>query len=318
MSLMDKVARLDSAMQRGLDNGFAFVFGGKVVPAEIEELLKQETEDNLVRTYEGDVEAPNVFHIGVSPKDLANLSQRYPSLADDFADQMSRYTRNKGWTCVGPVVVTIAVESGLRTGQLRAFSSVDPTPTGYSGFQGVDSYAAPDSVDADDIDDIEEADNTDSEESQWDSYSFPDDESEDVVQHYQSPQFPQEPRTEYLTAQAPEAIHTEVPVPPAAPATPTVSLLLQDGSSRTYLVHEGSNIIGRSNDADFRLPDTGVSRQHAEITWNGHDAILTDLQSTNGTTVNDTPIDNWLLEDGDVITVGHSHIEVRIVHPTYY
>ena len=55
-----------------------------------------------------------------------------------------------------------------------------------------------------------------------------------------------------------------------------------------------------------------MSRQHAEITWNGQDAILVDLQSTNGTTVNETPIDNWLLADGDVITMGHSHIEVRI------
>ena len=40
--------------------------------------------------------------------------------------------------------------------------------------------------------------------------------------------------------------------------------------------------------------------------------MLVDLQSTNGTTVNDTPIDNWLLADGDVITMGHSHVEVRI------
>lgn len=100
------------------------------------------------------------------------------------------------------------------------------------------------------------------------------------------------------------------------PQDPVVTLLLQDGSSRTFLVNEGSNIIGRSNDADFRLPDTGVSRQHAEITWDGQDAVLVDLQSTNGTTVNDTPVENWLLADGDVITVGHSHIEVRIVDPT--
>ena len=95
----------------------------------------------------------------------------------------------------------------------------------------------------------------------------------------------------------------------------TVSLLLQDGSSRTYLVHEGSNILGRSNDSDFRLPDTGVSRQHAEITWDGQVAVLVDLQSTNGTTVNDEPVDNWMLADGDVITLGHSNIEVRIVAP---
>ena len=43
--------------------------------------------------------------------------------------------------------------------------------------------------------------------------------------------------------------------------------------------------------------------------------MLTDLKSTNGTTVNDTPVDNWLLDDGDVITMGHSRIEVRIVRP---
>ncbi len=62
------------------------------------------------------------------------------------------------------------------------------------------------------------------------------------------------------------------------PIQPVVTLLLQDGSSRTFLVQEGSNIIGRSNDADFRLPDTGVSRQHAEVTWDGQDAVLVDLE----------------------------------------
>ncbi|NLA56163.1 MAG: DUF3662 domain-containing protein, partial [Corynebacterium humireducens] len=48
MSIMARIAKLDSALQRGLDNGLALIFGGKVVPAEIEELLKQEAEDNLV------------------------------------------------------------------------------------------------------------------------------------------------------------------------------------------------------------------------------------------------------------------------------
>ena len=81
------------------------------------------------------------------------------------------------------------------------------------------------------------------------------------------------------------------------------------------MLHEGSNILGRSNEADFRLPDTGVSRQHAEITWDGEVAVLVDLQSTNGTTVNDEAVENWMLADGDVITVGHSHIEVRIIGP---
>ena len=35
MSIMDRLAKLDSSMQRGLDNSMAALFGGKVVPAEI-------------------------------------------------------------------------------------------------------------------------------------------------------------------------------------------------------------------------------------------------------------------------------------------
>ena len=41
-------------------------------------------------------------------------------------------------------------------------------------------------------------------------------------------------------------------------------------------------------------------------------SVLVDLHSTNGTMVNDSPIDNWLLADGDVISMGHSVMEVRI------
>ncbi|WKD56623.1 FHA domain-containing protein FhaA [Corynebacterium capitovis DSM 44611] len=259
MALMDRLARLDSAMQRGLDNSMAAVFGGKVVPAEIEELLKQEAQDSLVMTDHNELVAPNVFAVGVSSKDLENLS-RSPGLPTELADQLGRYIRNQGWHLGATVVVRVAEESGLRTGQLRASSYMDAAPDIESGFDAIDTADAS----------------------------------------------PRPSKQESFMTQS---------TPTTSPAERTVSLLLQDGSSRTYLVHEGSNILGRSNDADFRLPDTGVSRKHAEITWDGDVAVLVDLQSTNGTTVNDEPVENWLLADGDVITVGHSHIEVRIVEP---
>ncbi|WP_342318777.1 DUF3662 and FHA domain-containing protein [Corynebacterium mayonis] len=260
MGLMDRLAKLDSSMQRGVDNSMAAIFGGKVVPAEIEELLKQEAQDSLAMSQHDVVMAPNVYAVGVSSKDLENLS-REPDLPTQLADQLARFIRNQGWYLEGPVAVRVAEESGLRTGQLRASSYVDPMPDVGSGFDAI--FA--------------------------------------------------EPRTHNdVTGNRDQEVDMSEPT---NASEPTVSLLLQDGSSRTYLVREGSNILGRSNDADFRLPDTGVSRQHAEITWDGESAVLVDLQSTNGTTVNDEPVENWLLADGDVITVGHSHIEVRIVEP---
>ena len=167
------------------------------------------------------------------------------------------------WSLYGPVVVRVAEESGLRTGQLRVSSYVDATPDVESGFDAIVAAARP--------------------------------------SHEAKPQ--------EATAQQNQ------PDQENAMPTPSVTLLLQDGSSRTYQVQQGSTILGRSNDADFRLPDTGVSRQHAEIIWDGQTAFLVDLQSTNGTTVNDQPVENWELADGDVITLGHSTIEVRIAGP---
>ena len=259
VAVMDRLAKLDSSLQRGLDNSMAALFGGKVVPEEIEVLVKQEAQDSLVVTDKDEYVAPNVYAVGVSSKDLENLSQNR-DLPADLADQLMRFARNKQWFLDGPVVVRIAEESGLRTGQLRVSSYIDTMPDVVSGFDAI--VAEP------------------------------------------------KKRSRASRSQVKEDAMSQ---PNTANANATVSLLLQDGSSRTYLVHEGSNILGRSNESDFRLPDTGVSRQHAEITWDGQVAVLVDLQSTNGTTVNDEPVDNWMLADGDVITLGHSNIEVRIV-----
>nr|WP_042184058.1 DUF3662 and FHA domain-containing protein [Kibdelosporangium sp. MJ126-NF4]CEL16049.1 Single-stranded DNA-binding protein [Kibdelosporangium sp. MJ126-NF4]CTQ93974.1 Single-stranded DNA-binding protein [Kibdelosporangium sp. MJ126-NF4] len=102
--------------------------------------------------------------------------------------------------------------------------------------------------------------------------------------------------------------------PPAVQTGPrqlSASLQLDDGSNRTYSLKQGGNVVGRGQDADFRLPDTGVSRRHLEITWDGQSATLADLGSTNGTTVNGTPVQTWQLADGDVIRIGHSSLVFR-------
>ncbi|KQB84628.1 DUF3662 and FHA domain-containing protein [Corynebacterium oculi] len=291
MSIMARFAKFDSAMQRGLDNGFALVFGGSVVPAEIEELLKQEIQDN-VEVVEGRPEAPNVFLVGLSKNDVRNLAQQSASLPEDFADRMGRYCRNQGLALSGTVVVRIAEESGMRTGQLRVSSYTDPHPDQSSGFDWIGTPAQKTNAPKNNQGPTQAKER-------------------EQMSHPQPGQAARDAATEFIPRQQAE----QPPRQMSQPDRPTVSLLLQDGSSRTYLVQEGSNILGRSHDADFRLPDTGVSRQHAEVTWDGQDAVLVDLQSTNGTTVNDTPVDNWLLADGDIITIGHSHIEVRVIWP---
>jgi hypothetical protein len=92
----------------------------------------------------------------------------------------------------------------------------------------------------------------------------------------------------------------------------TASVSMDDGSGRSYQLTDGTHVIGRGQDSAFRLPDTGVSRRHFEISWDGHQATLTDLGSTNGTTVNGNPVHQpYPLNDGDVIRVGHSSLVFR-------
>jgi len=89
------------------------------------------------------------------------------------------------------------------------------------------------------------------------------------------------------------------------------TLTIDDGSNRSFELHGGTTVIGRGQESDFRLPDTGVSRRHLEINWDGHTATLSDLGSTNGTTVNGNPVQTWQLSDGDVIRIGHSTLVYR-------
>lgn len=117
----------------------------------------------------------------------------------------------------------------------------------------------------------------------------------------QQPGYPADP---HLAGYAPPAVQT-------GQRQLTASLQLDDGSNRSYQLVQGSNVIGRGQDAQFRLPDTGVSRRHLEISWDGQAAMLADLGSTNGTTVNGQPVSNWQLGDGDVIRVGHSSLVFR-------
>lgn len=96
------------------------------------------------------------------------------------------------------------------------------------------------------------------------------------------------------------------------PADVQATLSVDDGSHRTYQLQRGSNIVGRGQDASFRLPDTSVSRRHIDIYFDGQVAVMHDLGSTNGTSVNGSTVQTWQLADGDVIRVGHSTVVFSI------
>jgi hypothetical protein len=69
--------------------------------------------------------------------------------------------------------------------------------------------------------------------------------------------------------------------------------------------------IGRALENDVVIPDTRVSRFHAEIRRDADRYLLTDLGSTNGTEVGQRSIDRCGLRDGDAISLGGYRLTFR-------
>jgi diguanylate cyclase (GGDEF)-like protein len=74
---------------------------------------------------------------------------------------------------------------------------------------------------------------------------------------------------------------------------------------RRHALGEKSVVIGRGSNCDVPVEEHSVSRRHARIELTGDAFVASDLQSTNGTFVNEQPIESSPLNDGDYLRVGN-------------
>jgi diguanylate cyclase (GGDEF)-like protein len=77
------------------------------------------------------------------------------------------------------------------------------------------------------------------------------------------------------------------------------------GMGTRYTLTDTALVVGRGNDCDIRINDHSVSRRHARIQPGTEGYYAVDLQSTNGTYVNDAPASMYKLRDGDYLRVGN-------------
>ncbi len=483
---MGLVQRFDRKLESTVGDAFARVFGGSIVPEEVERLLRREAADGVRSLQGGRLLTPNEYVITLSTEDFEKVRADRDLTSDTFAKHLGGYIGEQGWQTYGDVVVRFAQSPHLHTGQVRARGVVNPdaSPDTEDPKPSSDEPVAPQSERASTAEPgVPMSDNPSyrgqgqgrpGDEYYDDRYGRPQDEQQRGGQDqragqdqrggytpgseqqggyppqggdqnyqprqgggypdqggygqtyeqqrppagygqpsggydqgyrqgpgggyggqqggYGEPQrgdYGEQPRGDYDYGRGPEGGRPQAPdygrqdprggypdqgydqgyqqqpnygrqdygqpdygrgyegggygepgrgdydygqPQPGAPGggyggygqggdyrsgaptagAATVTLQLDDGSGRTYQLREGANVVGRGQDAQFRLPDTGVSRRHLEIRWDGQVALLSDLNSTNGTTVNNAPVQEWQLADGDVIRLGHSEIVVRV------
>jgi predicted component of type VI protein secretion system len=86
---------------------------------------------------------------------------------------------------------------------------------------------------------------------------------------------------------------------------PKLIVKYQGAVIREVKLQETELTIGRKGENDLSIEDPSVSGRHAKIVKIQSVFFVEDLHSTNGTLVNNKPIDRHQLQDTDVIMIGN-------------
>jgi len=86
-----------------------------------------------------------------------------------------------------------------------------------------------------------------------------------------------------------------------------------DIAGKRYPIVKSRTVIGRGSEADITVDDTGTSRKHVEILWDGTRAQVNDLGSTNGSLLNGAQVSTAPLAPDSVIDIGRTRIVFRVL-----
>jgi pSer/pThr/pTyr-binding forkhead associated (FHA) protein len=272
--------RFEKRLENLVEGAFAKVFKGVVHPVEIASAMQREADAHKSILGGGRTLVPNRYIIDLSPPDHDRLAQYAAPLAQELAQAQAEYIGEQGWTVYGDVIVEIERGEGLDTGMFRIAAEV------YTG--GVESQPPP---------------------------PPPPPGYQQQHQGYGPPQgMPPGPPMGGPPMSPPgsPAQISSQPTPPVTPLHTARQARLISSDGRQFAVAIGSTVIGRGEGAQVRLADVGISRQHARLDYDGSRMVLTDLGSTNGTTVNGNRITAAALQHGDVIQLGTTTLTFRL------
>ena len=89
-------------------------------------------------------------------------------------------------------------------------------------------------------------------------------------------------------------------------------LIPQGGGDSIFLVRSPL-ILGRRESCDVCLQFPNVSGKHCELTFKDGFWFIRDLDSTNGTKVNDTRVHKKVVRTGDMLTIGKRRFRIQYV-----
>ena len=86
-----------------------------------------------------------------------------------------------------------------------------------------------------------------------------------------------------------------------------------DIAGKRYLLAKAKTTIGRDATADIQVNDSGLSRKHFAINWDGSSGSVEDLGSTNGTSVAGANVKLQNIGADTVIKAGRTEFVFRVI-----
>ena len=89
-------------------------------------------------------------------------------------------------------------------------------------------------------------------------------------------------------------------------------VVLSEGmTGQSYELKVDKTTVGRVEDNTFQVPHPSVSSHHCEVLLRGNDVVVKDLNSTNGTFINNQQITTeGVLKSGQILRLGQ--VEIRL------
>jgi len=85
----------------------------------------------------------------------------------------------------------------------------------------------------------------------------------------------------------------------------------QGMTGRVCELHTDRTTIGRVEDNTFQIADASVSSHHCEIHLRGNEIYIRDLNSTNGTFINDARVTESILKPDQILKLGQVELKLE-------
>jgi pSer/pThr/pTyr-binding forkhead associated (FHA) protein len=88
-------------------------------------------------------------------------------------------------------------------------------------------------------------------------------------------------------------------------------ILTQGLSGRAHELNVDRTTIGRVEDNTFQITEASISSHHCEVLLRGSEVVIKDLNSTNGTFIDDQPITESVLKPGQTLRLGTLELKLE-------